>query len=137
MDAFSIPNLSNAEWLALLAILAGGYVATEFVKRMYRLAVTSRLIKVRASHCAQIWRSEAAWLVSVVFSTGAGILVWPDASVLPGWLVGLVAGGLNSVAVKLFAQALHRWSPAAAAAFTGNRRKHDKRPPGGIERRGQ
>ena len=134
MDALSIPNLSNPEWLALLAILAGGYVATEIVKRMYRLAVTSRNIKVSSSHCAQVWRSEGVWLVSVVFCTVVGVMVWPDASVLPGWLVGLVAGGLNSVAVKLIVQAVRRRWPKAAAVVTGNRRQRDVGLPAGVAR---
>jgi hypothetical protein len=120
-------KFSDAELMALLGIFLIGYAATETIKRLTRHLFNRAVI--------DLWRSDVIWIVSILASTIAAAGAWPDASVLPWWIVGIGAGALNSVAVKLAAAALHKIAPQACAAFTGNRRRRDEPTPASVDRR--
>lgn len=112
MEAF-IPKFSEVEMIALIGIFAMGYVFTEFVKRALRHLLNPKKINV--------WRSDVIWIVSVVASCLVALAAWPAESNWLWWIVGPTCGALNSVGVKLFAMVLQKFSPTAAAAFTGNK----------------
>jgi hypothetical protein len=120
-------KFSDAELMALLGIFLSGYAATETIKRLTRHLFNRAVL--------DLWRSDMIWAVSILASTIAAAAAWPDVSTVPWWIVGIGAGALNSVAVKLAAAALHKIAPGACAAFTGNRRRRDEPPPAGIDRR--
>jgi uncharacterized membrane protein HdeD (DUF308 family) len=131
------PQFSQAELMALLGIFAVIYGVTETVKRLMRHFVSQ--LKV------DLWRSDAIWGISMAVSVIVSFFVWPTpvplppgaaaTFLLPWWVVGLAAGPLSSVLYKMIGALLYKFSPDAAAAFTGNRRRNAQPLPGGIERR--
>lgn len=114
--------LTPAEWQAVLWLMLLIYSLTELAKRLYRAAT------------ARYTRAEV-WFGALVVGFAGAFFVWPEDSAVEWWIAGLCAGPMSSVLHRLAVGLLERISPELAAAVTGDRRRRDLPPPGGIERR--
>lgn len=117
--------INPAEQAAVLWLMLTIYAGTELVKRLVRLTTRN-------------YRSTVAWSAAAAVSIAAAAALWPrpPASVVPWWIAGLVGGPVSNILYKLAVAVLDRIAPGLARLFTGERRRRDEPPPGGLERRG-
>lgn len=114
--------ITPAEWSAVLWLMLTIYAATEIAKRAWRLFTKH-------------YGSRIAWIAAALASFAAAAELWPDASIVPWWLAGIIGGPISNVVYKLAVVVIDRTSPGLARVFTGERRRRDDPLPGGIERR--
>lgn len=114
--------ITPAEWAAVLWLMLLIYAATEIAKRAWRLFTKQ-------------YGSRVAWIAAALVSFVGASELWPDESIVPWWMVGIIGGPISNVMYKLGVVLIDRVSPGTARLFTGERRRRDEPPPGGLERR--
>lgn len=114
--------ITPAEWAAALWLMLLIYAATEISKRLWRLFTKS-------------YGSRVAWIAAAIVSFAGASELWPQASIVPWWMAGIIGGPISNAVYKITVWMIDRTSPGFARIFTGERRRRDEPPPGGIERR--
>ncbi len=110
------------EWRAAVLILGFIFVATEAVKRIWRLAVKS-------------YKRADVWLIAIGIGIAGAWYIWPPSSTVPFWYAGSIIGGISSFMHKYF-MILIRWRvPGLAFIITGERRRNGDINETGKERR--
>ena len=114
--------ITPAEWAAVLWLMLLIYAATEIAKRAWRLFTKQ-------------YGPRVAWIAAALVSFAGASELWPEASIVPWWIAGIIGGPMSNVLYKVTVWMIDRVSPGFARLFTGERRREDEPPPGGLERR--
>ncbi len=115
-----------AEWKAFVLLVGVTLVVTQVIKFTWRILPFLPMDRLT-------YRREVMYLITV----GVGFVfawpIWPDG--FSWWIPGILSGTVAAFLFKAAFFYLKKFAPDFATSFNADRRRADRGPPGGIERR--